>query len=163
MKIQCDLESTPLYISTNSKIGSYDLVRVNFYAGGRTAGGLLFSFRSPPKYNLMYCSQSTWTAVSAFPSSPRDRVLRITLIRTSSSRRLLLHCNGIQVLNVLLSDTECNDVDWESDWSRDVKQIMFNSNDEASDFYSSDLSISPGKLCRITNSTNHRSARHTKN
>ena len=58
----------------------------------------------------------------------------LTLVKTSSIR-LVLHCNEVEVLDFLFSDATCGDKSWSKDWSREVAEIEFEVYDTASDFY----------------------------
>ena len=137
VQIPLDLETTPLEIKTNSRLGSGDRVWVRFSTTqGEYAGGVGIYFSSTLQYYLSYCNSRT-----NFPSnlpSKVDKIWRITLDRTAGIR-VKIHCNGVEVLNILMSDDTCSNSDW-SDWrdywSRDVEKIYFNpSYDTASDYY----------------------------
>ena len=126
--IDYDLENSPLQIRTNSEIGSNEVVRVFFY----NAGAVELSVRSPPQYWLGGC-----TSYIDFPTalpSETDKVWTITLIRSSGTPRVVIHCNNKEVLNVVLSDSTCSRSDWRDYWSKDVEWIQF-ARDSASDYY----------------------------
>ncbi|XP_063679529.1 uncharacterized protein LOC134815021 isoform X2 [Bolinopsis microptera] len=133
VEIEWDLESTPLEISTNSELGSGDKVRVFFYsADNKYAGTLLLNFLSTVQYELSWCDSPMTPFDNDLPSAI-DKVWRITLTRTAGVR-LVIHCNEVEVLNILLSET-CSDNDWSTYWNRDVAKIKFESTDTASDYY----------------------------
>jgi len=133
VEIEWDLESTPLEISTNSELGSGDKVRVFFYsADNKYAGTLLLNFLSTVQYELKWCDSPMTPFDNDLPSAI-DKVWRITLTRTAGVR-LVIHCNEVEVLNILLSET-CSDNDWSTYWNRDVAKIKFESTDTASDYY----------------------------
>ena len=100
---------------------------------GEFAGGVIISFSSTLQYYLSWC-----TSFTNFPStlpSAVDKVWRISLTKTSGIT-LLIHCNDVEVLNLLLSDEICNGYrDWRDFWSRDVEKIAFSEHDTASDYY----------------------------
>ena len=131
--IPLDLETTPLEIKTDSTPGSEDQVYVRFYTTqGEYAGGVGIYFTFTPQYRLYYCSSRT-----NFPSnlpSEVDKIWRITLDKTAGIR-LRIHCNGVEVLNTLLSDNTCSYSYWRKYWSRDVEYIDFLPYDTASDYY----------------------------
>ena len=138
--INYDLENSPLQIRTNSEIGSNEKVRVYFYnAQDEPAGGVFLIFTSPPQYVLRWCSASLTDFPTTLPSET-DKVWTITLTRSSGARSLVIHCNNKEVVNVVLSDSECSYSNWRDYWSRDVEKIMFYSSDTASDYYR------PGKV-----------------
>ena len=110
-------------------------VKVYFNTAKRySAGGVLLYFTSPPQYRLGYCSTSYTNFPTALPTET-DKILTLTLTRTSGTVRVSIHCNNKEVLNVELSDTICSDSRWSTTWSRDVEKIRFPSSDTASDYY----------------------------
>ena len=131
--IPLDLENTPLEIKTDSKLGSGDDVYVSFHTTrGERAGGLEISFYST-RYWLDYCN--SWTNFPSNLPSEVEKIWRITLDKTAGIR-LQIHCNGVEVLNVLMSDNTCSYSDWRYYWSKDVENIYFHpSHDTASDYY----------------------------
>jgi hypothetical protein len=87
------------------------------------------------EYYLYYCG-SDYTLLPTQPPATRERVWRVTLTRSSSEIRLTLHCNGVEVLNTLISGTTCDYSRWSEYWTRDVENIEFSSYfDTASDYY----------------------------
>ena len=132
--LEWDLESTPLEIRTNSMLGSDDGLYVRFYsAEGGNAGEVSLSFRSTLQYYLGWCSPS-WTNLPVTPPSATDKVWRFTLTKTAGVR-LVIHCNEVEVLNILLSQALCRYSEWSTVWNRDVKKISFRHDDTASDYY----------------------------
>ncbi len=48
----------------------------------------------------------------------------------------MIHCNDVEVLDILLSSTTCSHGSWSGVWNRDVTKIKFYSDrDTASDNY----------------------------
>ena len=141
VNIDHDLDNIPLYIKTDSVDGSLHLLIVNFLNNAGNAGGLVIIFRDPPVYNLALCTSSP----RSFPALPSDidKVWKITL-KKSSEIRLVIHCNDVEVLNVLMSDSTCAISGWKRYLSSYVDKIEFSSSDTASDFYSPHLPITPG-------------------
>ena len=147
VKINFDLENTPLEIKTDSvaAAGSSEYIRVDFfrdYVSGINAyqtyaGGVKIFLTYPPKYFLVDCSlYSQGYNFQNTPTTEVNNVWRITLTRDSVTRGLVIHCNEMEVLNVLLSDNFCEGrSDWSTYWNRDVTKIKFSSSDTASDFY----------------------------
>ena len=103
-------------------------------AGGEYAGGIYIYFNSRMHYDIGWCSSTYVNFPTTLPSSP-NKIWRITLKRTSTYPRLLIHCNGVEVLNVLISDSVCRNSNWEYDWGRKVGKIQFQSGYTASDYY----------------------------
>ena len=132
--IDFNLEQYSLVIKTDSTLGSKDRVIVGLYTSQvDIAGALTLFFTSPPQYNIGYCN----TGYTNFPTnlpSDNNKVWRITLTRTSGIR-LVVHCNEVEVLNILMSDSTCGASSWSTFWSREVAKIKFYSRGTASDYY----------------------------
>ena len=142
MKIDHDLENSPLYVKTDSVVGSDETIGAKFFtAQGEEAGGILIHFKSAPQYRLHYCQSDS--SIPILLPSATDKVWRMTLMR-SPEIRIIIHCNDVVVINVLISD--CDDGQWTTYWTRDVERIQFLSLDTASDFYSSQGKIETLKL-----------------
>ena len=97
--------------------------------GDRAGGVEILSFPAP-KYFLLRCSNS-WTNFPSNLPSKSEKIWRITLTQHPGIR-LQIHCNGVEVANVLLSGSTCRYRSWKEFWSRDVEVINFFDN---SDFY----------------------------
>ena len=132
---EIDLETTPLEIKTDSTIGSEDEVYVYFYTSGRDLVGYVqLRFSSTPEYYIWPCID--WTNFPVSLPTEVEKVWRITLNRNSGIR-LLIHCNNVEVLNILMSDSTCSSSSWSTYWSRTVGNVRFwaPSSDTASDYY----------------------------
>ena len=128
-------------IRTNSVLGSKERLNILFYsAQDDIAGGVQIKFLLTPKYYFGWC-----TGWNNFPStlpSATQKTWRITLDK-SEGIRVIIHCNGVLVLNLLLSDQVCTtfrpswNPSWSEVWSGDVKQLYFHSPDSgsASEYY----------------------------
>ena len=97
------------------------------------AGGVGIYFTSTPQYYLSWCSYSRTNFPSNLPSEV-DNIWRITLDKTAGIR-VKIHCNGVEVVNILLSDNTCSYSYWRKHWSRDVEKMYFSVSDTASDYY----------------------------
>ena len=134
MYIDQDLETTPLEIKTNRIKGSNEVVYVGFYsAQEEEVGGVSLYFRSPAQYTVWFCTSNYNDLPSTLPTIT-EKIWQITLTRTSDVR-LIIHCNGVEVVNILMSDSTCAGTDWKKYWTRDVEKIRFPSTDTASDYY----------------------------
>ena len=137
MDIQADLETSTLELKTDGSIGSYEKVDVEFLNDySSSAGGVLLDFTSPPQYTLKDCIYFRTDFSNEIPTET-NKVWRITLIKTSGIR-LVIHCNEVEVLNILMSYSTCRDShhgSWDIDWGKDVEKIRFGSSDTASDSY----------------------------
>ena len=134
MYIGADLENSPLEIKTDSSVGSGEKVEVRFITSGRAvAGDVILYFTSTPQYKLLGCNYSTTDFPTELPTDT-DKVWKITLTRTSGIR-LVIHCNEVEVLDILMSDSTCTNFRWKYSWTRDVEYIFFSLSDTASDYY----------------------------
>ena len=139
VKINFNLENYPLQIKTDSEVGSDEEVRVMFYDSQEgLIGGIYLFFKSTPQYFIGYCS-SSYVDIPNLPSVI-EKVWTITFTRTSDVVTLVVHCNEVEVFNVVISDTICK-LDYATTfWSRKpASKILFLSDggtiDTASDFY----------------------------
>ena len=134
VQIDFNPEQYSLNIKTDSTLGSNDEVIVYLYTSqGDYVGELHFYFTSTPRYRISYCSLDYTNFPTNLPSD-NDKVWRITLTRTSGIR-LVVHCNEVEVLNILMSDSTCGASSWSTFWSREVAKIKFYSRGTASDYY----------------------------
>ena len=107
---------------------------VNFYtSGGDNVGPVQIRFYSTPQYYIWPCTD--WINFPVSLPTDVEKVWRITLNRNSGIR-LLIHCNNVEVLNILMSSSTCSDSRWSTYWSKTVGKIRFHpTSDTASDFY----------------------------
>ena len=111
-------------VSTDSEVGSEEWVFVWFYdKDGNTAGSVDISFYTPIKYSLAYCS--SFVSFSTLPTEKQ----KTWIIRYDYTKgRVVIHCNEVEVVNVLLSDGECEDTTWRNYWEKPTTQIKFSYN-----------------------------------
>ena len=95
--------------------------------------GLAINFTPTPHYLLYRCT-SSWTDFPTNLPLEVDKIWRITLDKTAGIR-VKIRCNGVEVLNVLLSDSMCDYRGWLEFWSKKVEMISFSYFDSASDYY----------------------------
>ena len=129
--IYIDLDNTPLEIKTDGTLGSNTVrrVRVKLYSiEGSTAGVIDLKFSSTPSYHLLFCGSNSNIQLPDNLLNNLENIWRITLTKLTSNRitdkRLKIHCNGVEVVNILLSDT-CDDEELTDFWSKDVGKIIF--------------------------------------
>ena len=135
VKIEFDIETNPLEIKTDSAVGSGDRVEVYFRTSkGDFGGGIRISFEYNVRYALLWCTPSNY-----FPTklpTARNKVWRITKTKTSEDIKFQIHCNGVEVLNVLLSRGLCTDDGrWSIYYPRYINRLHFTYRDTASDYY----------------------------
>ena len=106
--IDFNLKQYSLNITTDSTLGSDDNVNVEFYTSqGDEVGALALFFFPTPEYRIWYCN-ADWTKFLTTLPPDNDKVWRVTLTRTSGIR-LVVHCNEVEVLNYLMSDSTCDE------------------------------------------------------
>ena len=109
-------------------------MEVYFFSTQREdAGSVAIYFSSTTQYSLFFCS-SSWTNFPTNLPVEASKVWRITVDKTAGIR-VKIHCNGVEVLNLLLSDTTCSDNWWRKYWSKDVEYIYFWPYDTSFDYY----------------------------
>ena len=139
--IDFNLEEYSLVIKTDSTLGSDDKVDVNLYTSqGDWVGYLNLYFTSTPQYWIGACTPGLTNFPTILPSD-NNKVWRVTLTRTSGIR-LVIHCNEEELLNIMMSNSTCDNSEWSTYWSREIAKINFRSYDTASDYYQPQ----PGKL-----------------
>ena len=147
--IDWDLENLPVEIKTDSTIGSNDYVLLYFcHELDYCLAGFFIKFSSTPQYKFEYCS--FWNDFPTALPSATEKIWRITLDK-SEGIRVIIHCNGVLVLNLLLSDETCTTTSnygsrWRTFWTKDVKLIYFTAHDTASDYYR----LHQGNYCILT-------------
>ena len=107
-----------------------------FYtSGGAEVGGVRIRFTSTPQYLTYRCRTSNINFPVSLPTEV-EKVWRITLNRNSGIR-LLIHCNNVEVLNILMSSSTCSHSSWSTYWSKTVGKIWFSAPayNTASDYY----------------------------
>ena len=140
VKIDYNLEDSSLQIRTDE---SNDGVDVVFYSAvGNIAGGVCLFSTPTPKFWLRNCNKN-WSYFPTGLPSETEKIWTIYLNKSSVRKRLIIHCNNKEVVNVLLSDTTCDVSGWSERWSIDVEKIMFTSSDRASYYYR------PGKITGV--------------
>jgi len=138
-----DLETVPLEIETDSKIGSEDLTMAQFSTlDGEKAGGVEIRFSSTPKYIIKHCMDGYADFLVSLPSDDK-KVWRITRSR-DVNLKIQIHCNEVEVLNFVFSGDTCDFSDWGSFWDKEVAKIYFRAADTASDSYRGGSACSAG-------------------
>ena len=135
--IDYDLENSPLEIKTDTTKGTNVFLIVWFLtAANEDVGGIWIDF-TDLRYFIWFCSgphTSSYSDLDTEPPAEDNKTWRISLDR-SSGIRILIHCNDIEVLDFVMSDTTCTNSFWKTYWSRNVDKMEFKSHDAASDFY----------------------------
>ena len=120
-------------VTTDSTVGSNDHLVTQFYDNdGNYAGGVLIFFLTRIKYQIGKCTYATYFTVSPAPQKTW------TITYNTTELRLVVQCNGVQELNLLLSNNSvCARSGWRPFWERKPTQMQFFSTDNASDSFCS--------------------------
>lgn len=134
MRTSHNLETTPLEIKTDSVVGNgQEILLVLYDIQGSYAGHFIIRFRAWPHFVIWHCTGKTGFLTN-LPTSV-DKIWRITKL---PGPRVLVHCNGVVVVDHVISNKTCYYSDWSKFWVKDVGQIGFHKTwDTASDFYRS--------------------------
>ena len=140
-------DSQTITFTTDSEDRSGEKVVVAFYKDGSYAGTVNIGFNTEIQYYLVACS----TGYTPFPAAlPTETEKTWTITYNHTKQTVVFHCNGVQVLNVLLSDSACDRSYWTYFWGKKPTQIKFLSSDTASDSYC--FSSNPGKYNGVIDS-----------
>ena len=127
-------DSDTITVPTDSVAGSGEKVVVRLHdKSGNIAGSLWISFDTQIEYRIGWCTHYTLFPVTL----PTATQKTWTFTYNYTEKRVVYVCNGVQVLNFVISDSACNN--WstlgEFYWSRKPTQIKFHYSDAASDSY----------------------------
>ena len=144
MFIPWNPDTQSITVSTNREVGSNEVMGMFFFdKDGNSTGGLAISFYTQILYSIGACTYNR-----SFPDTlPPQTQKTWTITYSTVELRLVIHCNEVQVVNVLLSDSFCTDND--SGWreyygEKETTQMQFTYYlDKAPDRYC--ISSNPGK------------------
>ena len=130
-EIDYNLQVFPLLIKTDSAVGSDDDLEVRFYKENDEIGRIEIWFSTPVKYEIHNCQDMT-----DFSSTLPSEVNKIWKITKLSGPRIIIECNGEEVVDITMSDDTCDRTKWRETYlNRDVKKIEFRGKVEASAKY----------------------------
>ena len=140
-----------IIVTTDSDAWSSEIAKLQFYdKDGNYAGYVYIIFKDNIRYSLGYCKRFV-----SFSTLPTEKQKTWIISYDYTKQRVVIHCNEVEVVNVLLSDGECykeykdttkeyKDTTWRNYWEKPTTQIKFSSiADDASDSYC--ISGNPGK------------------
>ena len=105
-KIQWNPDTQGITVSTDSTVGSNEWVSVYFYdKNGNYAGGVWIYFSTEIQNNLRWYKNYTPFSVTLSVPVEGQRIWTFTYYYTDLS--VVIHCNQVEVLNVLLFDSVC--------------------------------------------------------
>ena len=124
VKIAADLQQNKLQIKSSAVEGGMKYVYLLFYGeDGWLAGGFDIWFYSPVKYWISFCESEYYDFSTTLPTDV-EKVWSIAKVGTM----LNVECNGVLVVE--FDTSQCD-----SYWEREIKQIEFDSVDDASEHY----------------------------
>ena len=135
--IPVDLETSYLYLRTNSAEGSGEYVFITYLGRNwEPAGGIAIWFHSPVMYTLLMCQQYAIFSKSLPETQEKHWVIEKRGYRTT------IYCNGEQVLDITASSVTCDNPRftdmWFNSWGHAVGMIKFDPIDTASDTFYTD-------------------------
>ena len=105
-------------------MGSEGSLLVEFFSP-YYAGGFHLLFK-PLEYFFIGCLNSYVEFSEDLLPSETEKVWTIFLSRISGVRRIVIHCNEMEIFNFVASKSTCVNSGWEEQWAlRDVKKIKF--------------------------------------
>ena len=129
MTVDHDLEKIPLEVKTHSETD--EEININLYDSEGSGPSLVLRIRADnSRFLIGSCTKPTKYS-SELPAG-KEKIWRITKL---PGPRVQVHCNGVMVVDFLISDPNCDKSGWEK-WFNDVVRIQFDWHwDSASDFY----------------------------
>ena len=138
VKIPWNPDSETIIVNTDTVARKWIKKKMNviFYDKyGDCAGSVLIKFDTVIEYQIGWCSKF----YIPFPVTLPTRTQKTWIFTYNyADKNLVFYCNGVQVLNVVLSDSTCNRYyKWSNFWNNKPTQIKFYSKlDDVSDSYS---------------------------
>ena len=130
LKFPVDLQKVDLLVLTNTQTGTNRHIHLTLYRANQYLSELYVKFAVAPTYRVTSCHDNH-VPFSNLPATQS----KLWSFSTSSGS-LVVKCNGIKVMEVLLSREECGE-----SWSDGLDSLLFGSADSASDFYKLNLEI----------------------
>ena len=132
--IYADMKTSYLHLKTSSLAGSRDVTVLEFSDEGNFAGGIGIGFYSPAEYRLLNCQANSSTFQTSLPAQHDNH-----WVIKKRGYRMILFCNGVQVLDITVSDETCDKLGyadtWVAYWSREANRFKFQPGDTASNLY----------------------------
>ena len=117
-----DLENSPLQIMTNTEVGTSGSLLVNFLSPS-SAGGFDLNFK-PLEYKFIQCLDSYVGFSEDLLPYETEKIWTIFLSKVSGVTRIVIHCNEMEIINFVMSESTCALSGWERKWvTSDVKMI----------------------------------------
>ena len=133
--LEHDLENTPLLIKTNTDTGlvSSEEIWIKLFDSTYVEiGEIIIYLRQNPLYHIRNCMKSyADISLTQFPSETNI----VWSILKQPGPKLTVQGNNEMVIELLMSSSTCDVIGWESYWNKDVKKIMFSTDDRASNYF----------------------------
>ena len=121
---QYDLENNPIQLRTKSVVGSGDNLEIFFENDEEEdAGDIYIYLDTPPTYELYGCTYESLKFPTELPDEV-DKVWTFALSRDDGERRVVIHCNDREVLDMVISGVTCDLDDWRDYWDLDVTRVF---------------------------------------
>lgn len=142
VKIEFNLEKSPLYIKTVNIMTSDSLTVKFFDDKNEEAGGVDISVGAAPQYSLSYCNKGyndfeDSSILSGLITGGNDVIWTITKTpgQGGKAHRIEIKLNENSIANYNFDISDDCDHDDRNNWNREVKKILFSDWETASDFY----------------------------
>ena len=115
-------DSEAITVTSSSKVGSMERLVVYFYdKDGDDAGSVRIYFNTQIQYTIgLFCTDRI-----TFPAIlPTETEKTWTFTYNYTDKRVVYYCNGVIVVNVVLSET-CPASFWRKQWERKPTDILF--------------------------------------
>lgn len=140
-QIAADLETSLLHLKTNSVVGSGEKTVIWFYDMDYNYGaGIAIKFYSSSSMTVKYTLTDCRRYYTNFPVIlPREREKHWVIEKRGF--RIVIYCNGEQVLDMTVSSEACDNPKhkdtWNTLWNRQASNIFFSSsrNSASDSFY----------------------------
>ncbi|XP_063691572.1 uncharacterized protein LOC134823905 [Bolinopsis microptera] len=124
-------DRTAIQFKTDNEVEDYfEQLDVDFYADKERLGGLTVNFPSdtynkPDDYLIKNCKNKN----SLFPENMPTEAEKLwsILATTGANPSFKVQVNGVEVINLLLTDDTCDYPNWRNFWTQEIELLRFNS------------------------------------
>ena len=123
---------TKLLVKTDSTLGSNEEIRLQFLEEKDSpSGAIRIMFYPELKYIIGGCTSAReYEGFAREPPTETTKIWEFAL----NPRRINVRCNGKEVLDFVLSNTDCPDLHWVNG-ETELTAVRFHNTDEASDVF----------------------------
>ncbi|XP_063679905.1 uncharacterized protein LOC134815317 [Bolinopsis microptera] len=127
-------ERTAIQFKTDNTVEDlFERLDVDFIAAGKERqGGLTVIFNSrytpekPDDYNIKHCTNNGRILFPENMPTEAEKLWSI-LATTGANPSFKVQVNGVEVINLLLTDDTCDYPNWRNYWTKEIETLRFNS------------------------------------